>query len=101
MFDFIKKIEVKIVSLLSGFAKKFNIETDKFAHMICAFVITLLLGLIYNINIAVISTLIISVAKEIYDMYKPNSTGFSLDDIKYDVYGIFFGVVLISLFYLL
>lgn len=98
MFSFISKIESKIVNLLSNFAKKFNVETDKFAHLVCAFGITLVLGIIFNLSIAVIITSIISVGKEIYDIYKPNPSGFSVDDIKFDIFGMFIAILILSFF---
>ena len=98
MFKFFSKIESKIVNVLSNTANKLGIETDKFAHLVCTFVITLLLGIIFNLNVAVITTSVISVAKEVYDMYKPNPSGFSFEDLEFDIYGMFIAILLLAIF---
>ena len=98
MFKFFSKIESKIVNVLSNTANKLGIETDKFAHFVCTFVITLIVNIIFNINVAVITTSILSVAKEIYDMFKPNKSGFSWEDIEFDIYGMFLAILLVAIF---
>lgn len=99
MKNFIEKIEVKVIETLRKYADKFNIEADKFAHIICGFALTIISCFILGVQLGVIFTLLIFVLKEVYDMYKPNPSGFSQEDIKYDLYGLLGGLIIVAIFF--
>jgi len=75
---------------------------DKILHFVCSALILLIsfffffsLGLIYPTSLAIITTIIAGVGKEIYDVYKPKPTGFSWADLVADGLGILFGLLLL------
>lgn len=71
-----------------------------FACMTLVFCISLTLfltfGVIAELSLVfgVITSALISLAKEIYDVVKPNPTGFDVDDLIADSFGALFGVIL-------
>lgn len=70
-------------------------KKDKIYHLVCSFAITLILSFIFGYLWAILLTLGIGVAKELWDYFVKDN--FSVPDLKADATGIFFGVVAFSL----
>lgn len=66
---------------------------DKYLHFTVMMVTSLLLCLLIMPIWALAICVIISVGKEVYDCYKENPTGFDLDDLIADLFGILVGML--------
>ena len=95
--NYISKAANAIVKFLNPIAEKFNMETDKLAHLVVAFFLTLLSVNIFGYVIGIMFTSVMCVIKEMYDAKKENPTGFSKEDLKYDLYGMLAALVLLVL----
>lgn len=68
-------------------------EIDKIKHTAINYIIVVALSLLWcNIG-AILTAVVVSVGKEIYDSYKANATGFDLRDLIADGVGIVFGLI--------
>lgn len=72
-----------------------KIEDDKKAHALVNFAITVILSLLWCTLAAIITAVIVSLAKEVYDEYKTNATGFDMYDLVADGVGIIFGLLIV------
>ena len=92
----------KIMTFIGLISEKLNIRTDLILHFLVSFGISLFLG-ITSLSIFWIAaiTLSIGIAKEVYDIFKPNATGFDLKDLLADSLGITLGCIIISLLQLI
>lgn len=76
-------------------------ERDKIKHATINYIIVVALSLLWcNIG-AILTAVVVSVAKEIYDKYKTNATGFDLRDLIADGVGIVLGLTTILILKLL
>lgn len=67
---------------------KIGIRADLLLHFEVSALICLLLTIFLPTWIAGLITLVIGLGKEIYDIYKPNATGFDILDLIFDIIGI-------------
>lgn len=84
------KILIKIKDLLNKLESKIG---DKKMHILCSFVITFLFGLL-GIITGIFMGCLAGLAKEVYDYIKQGS-GFSKEDLMYDIVGIVIAVILL------
>lgn len=63
--------------------------------MICCFAIVVIFGLVLNVVSGIALALIASFGKEAYDEVRPNSSGWSWDDILADLLGIVLGILIL------
>ena len=70
-------------------------ERDKIKHTAINYIIVVALSLLWcNIG-AILTAIVVSIGKEIYDKYKTNATGFDLRDLIADGVGIVLGLLTI------
>lgn len=65
-----------------------HVPSDKLLHFLCSAMIMLLLQFFIAPPLAACVTLCIGIAKEVYDCYKPNPSGWSWGDLLADVLGL-------------
>ena len=70
-------------------------ERDKIKHTAINYIIVVALSLLWCTIGAILTAVVVSVGKEIYDKYKTNATGFDLRDLIADGVGIVLGVLTI------
>ena len=68
-------------------------KNDKLAHFIIITCLTIICYCVLKFY-AIFVIIIVSVGKEIYDIYKPNPTGFDVKDILYDTLGFITGITI-------
>lgn len=69
------------------------LKNDKVLHLICNFIIVVVLGFTFNIVTGVSVALIASLSKELYDEIKYK--GWSWDDLIVDLIGIVLGIIVV------
>ena len=90
-----KTLKTKLLKIAALTAEKIGIRSDLFLHAIVSFILGLGFGLILKASpLAIIITIAIGIGKEIYDMKKPNPTGFDMKDLLFDGIGCFLGYFL-------
>lgn len=77
---------------MKGQIKKI-LRNDKVLHLICNFIIVVVLGFTFNIVTGISIALIASLSKELYDEIKYK--GWSWDDLIADLIGIVLGIIVI------
>ena len=96
--NFLKAAETKIVGWITPIAEKCNMEVDKMLHLIVSFVLTFISVNIFGYAVGILCSCLVFVLKEMYDSKKENPTGFSKEDIKYDLYGMCAALLLMIIF---
>lgn len=89
----IKELVNKLKTVFQNLVSK--IGKDKILHFICAFVITLIPGLIFGDFFGLAAGLCASLLKETYDEYREDGTGWDWKDITADVIGIVAAMLLL------
>lgn len=69
------------------------LKNDKVLHLICNFIIVVVLGFTFNIVTGISVALIVSLSKELYDEIKYK--GWSWDDLIADLIGIVLGIIVV------
>lgn len=69
------------------------LRNDKVLHLICNFIIVVVLGFTFNIVTGISIALIASLSKELYDEIKYK--GWSWDDLIVDLIGIVLGIIVV------
>ncbi len=69
------------------------LKNDKVLHLICNFIIVVVLGFTFNIVTGISVALIASLSKELYDEIKYK--GWSWDDLIADLIGIVLGIIVV------
>lgn len=69
------------------------LKNDKVLHLICNFIIVVVLGFTFNIVTGISVALIVSLSKELYDEIKYK--GWSWDDLIVDLIGIVLGIIVV------
>lgn len=69
------------------------LRNDKVLHLICNFIIVVVLGFTFNIVTGISVALIASLSKELYDEIKYK--GWSWDDLIADLIGIVLGIIVV------
>lgn len=69
------------------------LKNDKVLHLICNFIIVVVLGFTFNIVTGISVALIASLSKELYDEIKYK--GWSWDDLIVDLIGIVLGIIVV------
>lgn len=69
------------------------LKNDKVLHLICNFIIVVVLGFTFNIVTGISVALIASLSKELYDEIKYK--GWSWDDLIADLIGIVLGIIIV------
>lgn len=69
------------------------LRNDKVLHLICNFIIVVVLGFAFNIVTGISIALIASLSKELYDEIKYK--GWSWDDLIADLIGIVLGIIVV------
>lgn len=69
------------------------LRNDKVLHLICNFIIVVVLGFTFNIVTGISIALIASLSKELYDEIKYK--GWSWDDLIADLIGIVLGIIVV------
>lgn len=69
------------------------LKNDKVLHLICNFIIVVVLGFTFNIVTGISIALIASLSKELYDEIKYK--GWSWDDLIVDLIGIVLGIIVV------
>ena len=69
------------------------LKNDKVLHLICNFIIVVVLGFTFNIVTGISVALIASLSKELYDEIKYK--GWSWDDLMADLIGIVLGIIVV------
>lgn len=69
------------------------LRNDKVLHLICNFIIVVVLGFTFNIVTGISVALIASLSKELYDEIKYK--GWSWDDLIVDLIGIVLGIIVV------
>ena len=69
------------------------LKNDKVLHLICNFIIVVVLGFTFNIVTGISIALIASLSKELYDEIKYK--GWSWDDLIADLIGIVLGIIVV------
>lgn len=69
------------------------LKNDKALHLICNFIIVVVLGFTFNIVTGISIALIASLSKELYDEIKYK--GWSWDDLIADLIGIVLGIIVV------
>lgn len=77
---------------MKGQIKKI-LRNDKVLHLICNFIIVVVLGFTFNIVTGISIALIASLSKELYDEIKYK--GWSWDDLIADLIGIVLGIIVV------
>lgn len=85
-----EKIINWVITLLNKLSQK-----DKIYHIIINFIIVLFLGVIFEPTVGLTVALIVSLGKEAYDEYKPESTGWNWEDLLADVIGMVIGLLIV------
>ena len=94
----INNLKRSILQIVYKLSEKLNIRTDLILHFIVSLMISSFFSLILNGSwLALIITLVIGIAKEIYDIFKPKPTGFDLLDLLADSLGCLIGYLSIIL----
>lgn len=77
-----------VLNINEKIVNKIGIRADLLLHFEVSALICLLLCLVLPTWVAGLITLVISIGKKIYDIYKPNATGFDSWDLFADLLGI-------------
>ena len=70
-----------------------KIAKDKILHALINYIIVVALSLLWCTLGAILTAVVVSIGKEIYDSYKANATGFDLIDLVADGTGIVLGLL--------
>lgn len=70
-----------------------KIAKDKILHALINYIIVVVLSLLWCTMGAILTAVVVSIGKEIYDTYKANATGFDLFDLVADGTGIVLGLL--------
>lgn len=70
-----------------------KIAKDKILHALINYIIVVALSLLWCTLGAILTAVVVSIGKEIYDEYKANATGFDLLDLVADGTGIVLGLL--------
>ena len=70
-----------------------KIAKDKILHALINYIIVVVLSLLWCTLGAILTAVVVSIGKEIYDEYKANATGFDLLDLVADGTGIVLGLL--------
>ncbi len=90
-----KTLKTKLLRLAVLVAEKIGIRTDLVLHASVSFLLAFFFGLILKASQwAIALTMIIGIGKEIYDMHKPNPTGFDKKDLLFDGIGCILGYLI-------
>lgn len=69
------------------------LKNDKVLHLICNFIIVVVLGFTFNIVVGISVALTASLSKELYDEIRYK--GWSWDDLIADLVGIVLGIIIV------
>lgn len=70
-----------------------KVQKDKILHALINYIIVVALALLWCTIGAILTAVVVSIGKEIYDEYKANATGFDLLDLVADGTGIVLGLL--------
>jgi len=76
---------------------KYNIAPDKLAHFLAFAAGSFALAILLPLWIVLATALILGIAKEVYDVFKKNPTGFGWWDLVADLCGVLVGIGLYEL----
>lgn len=84
-----------INEIKSAIEQRFRLTFMDELHLIISFLLALAIrGDILENAWAVVPIILFFIAKEVYDCFKPNHTGFSLSDLRYDLIGGIVGYII-------
>lgn len=86
-------LRVRLLRWVVRVATYLGVPSDKLLHVVCAMVLMVGISLLTNMCMGYMLTMGICLGKEVWDMYKPNATGFSLGDLMADLLGMIVGMV--------
>ena len=67
-------------------------KIDKVKHFVVSFAMMLIIQAMINVYVALIVTVCVGIAKEVYDGFRKNGSGFSFADLFYDYAGAISGM---------
>lgn len=92
----IKELLSKVKNLINKMTSKLG---DKKMHVLCGFISTLLIGLLFNVVTGVMIGCIVSLAKEMYDevLYRQGDDieGFNKSDLAYSILGVVIAAIIL------
>lgn len=89
------RVKIRLLRWAVKVAACLGAPSDKLLHFVCAMVLMIVLSVLTNMCVGYGITMAICIGKEIWDVYKPNPTGFSLGDFLADLLGIVVGMVMV------
>lgn len=84
-----------INEMIRGVENRLHLTFADELHIIISFLLALAIrGDILENAWAVVPIILVFIAKEVYDCFKPNHTGFCLSDLRYDLIGGIVGYII-------